>query len=82
MIYVAYIERYEEWDQKMVTANLFVTANTLAEAIHKLSDYYGEEYLERVDIKSFSPDDFLVFKDEDTELFDMVKSKLEPDIIW
>ena len=82
MTYVAYIERYEEWDQKMVAGNLFITANTLTEAIRKLSDYYGEEYLERVDIKSFSPDDFLIFKDENTELFDMVKSALEPDIVW
>lgn len=82
MIYVAYTEHYQEWDNKMSAENLFVTADTLTEAVQKLSNYYGEECLERIDIKSFSPDDFLIFKDEDTELFDMVKSKLEPDIIW
>lgn len=82
MTYVAYIEYYREWDEKMTAANLFITANTLTEAVNKLSSYYGEEYLERIDIKSFSPDDFIIFKDENTELFNAVKSAIEPDIIW
>ena len=82
MIYQIYTEHYQEWDNKMTTANLFIVANTLTEAVQKLSDYYGEECLERIDIKSFSPDDFLIFNNENAELFDMVKSALEPDIIW
>lgn len=82
MIFIVKVEHYEEWDEKIKSSSMFVCADSIVEAVQQVSDYYGENTLESVDVRPFSPDNFLVFTEEDEELFNTVKRHLEGDIIW
>ena len=82
MIFEVKVEHYEEWDQKIKPSFMFVCADSIVEAVQQVSDYYGEKTLESVDVRPFSPDNFLVFNEEDEELFGTVNHHLAEDIIW
>ena len=82
MIYVATIEHYEEWDGKVKPCSMFICADTIVQAVQQVSDYYGEQTIESVEVRPFSPDNFLSFNEEDAELFHTVKHHLEEDIVW
>ena len=82
MIYEVKVEHYEEWDEKMVKSYMFVCADTIVEVAQQVSDYYGEKCLESIEVRPFSPDNFLIFNEEDEELFSIVKHHLEEDIVW
>ena len=82
MIYTVKVEHYEEWDDAVVHASMFVCADTIVEAVQQVSDYYGEKCVESIEVRPFSPDNFLVFTEKDIELFHTVARHLEEDIIW
>ena len=82
MIYVATVEHYEEWDEKMVKSSMFVCADTMVEAVQQVSDYYGEKCLEFIEARPFSPDNFLIFDEKSTDLFTTVKDTLEREVVW
>lgn len=82
MILIVKVEHYEEWDEKVKPSFMFVCADSIVEAVQQVSDCYGGNNLESVDVRPFSPDNFLVFNEEDEELFGIVKHHLEENIIW
>ena len=82
MIYTVKVEHYEEWDDAVVHASMFVCADTIAEAVQQVSDYYGEKCVESIEARPFSPDNFLIFTEKDKELFHTVTRHLEEDIVW
>ena len=69
MIYVATVKHYEEWDDKMITSYMFVSADSIVKAVEQVSNYYGEECLEDITLVSFSPDNFIFVNEEYDELF-------------
>ena len=69
MMYVATVKHYQEWDSKMITSYMFVSADSTVRAVERISDYYGEACLEDITISPFSPDDFLFVNEEFEELF-------------
>ena len=82
MIYEATVEHYEEWDEEMVKSFMFVCADTIAEATQQVSNYYGEKCLESIEVRPFSPDNFLVFDEKNIELFTTVRRTLEKEVVW
>lgn len=82
MIYEVKVEHYEEWDEKMVKSSMFVYADTIVEAVQQASNYYGEKCLESIEVRPFSPDNFLVFEEENTDLFTTVRDTLEREVVW
>ena len=82
MIYVATVEHYEEWDEKMVKSSMFVFADTIVEAVQQVSDYYGEKCLESIEVRPFSPENFLIFDEKSTDLFTTVRDTLEREVVW
>ena len=69
MIYVATVQHYEEWDDKMKTSYMFVCADSIVKAVEQISDYYGENCLEDITLFPFSPDNFIFLDEEYDELF-------------
>ena len=82
MMYEVLIERYHEYNEAMVTNHMFVCANTIKEAVGKVTDYFGEEYVESLSISDFSPDDFLVVDGKDYDLFTRFRDCVAEDIVW
>ena len=82
MIYEVKVEHYEEWDEKMVKSSMFVCADTIVEVAQQVSDYYGEECLESIEVRPFSPDNFLIFDEQNKELFTTVRDTLEREVVW
>lgn len=82
MIYEVKVEHYEEWDEKMVKSSMFVSADTIVEVAQQVSNYYGEKCLESIEVRPFSPDNFLVFDEKNIDLFTTVRDTLERDMVW
>ena len=66
----------------MKTSHMFVFANTSKEAVGKITDYFGEEYVESFSVSAFSPDDFLMVDGKDYNLFTKFRNCVADDIVW
>lgn len=82
MMYVAKVTVYDPDYNKTRTEQLFISGDNYFDVTEKLISYYGENETENIFISIFSPDDFIQFDEEDGDLFNMVKSKLEKKVIW
>lgn len=82
MMYVAKVIVYEPDYNEIRTEQLFISGDNYSDVTEKLVNYYGENETENISISIFSPDDFVQFDEEDSDLFNMVKSKLEKKVIW
>lgn len=82
MIFEVKVEYHEEWDEKIESSSIFVCADSVIKAVQQVSNYYGENILESIDVRPFSPDNFLIFTEEDEELFRIVKHHLEENVVW
>ena len=82
MIFVVELDWYNEDTLGIEPNKLFVFAKTFAEVVERLSEYYGEDEIDRIEIKPFSPDNFLAFSEIDTELFYRVRDQLGEKVIW
>ena len=82
MIYVATVQHYEEWDDKMKTSYMFVCADSTVKAVQQISDYYGENCLEDITLSPFSPDNFLFVGEEFDELFHDFALHAGDNVVW
>lgn len=82
MMYIAKITVYDPDDNDMRKEQLFISGHDYSDVTDKLINYYGENELEDMFISLFSPDDFIVFDEEDKHLFEIVKDKLEKKVVW
>ena len=85
MVYKVVMNWYDDFDKKEKKEGLFLVADSYADAIEKMVNYYGEEDLLDIKINPWSPDDFVKFDldnpDEDW-LFNKVDSDIGKNIIW
>ena len=84
MIYIAHITFYDGTDvlKPPRTVHCFLDADSFCEAMDYTTEFYGEKNIEKVSFEIFGPDRHLEFDDSELELFDKVKSALEPKQIW
>ena len=82
MIFTASVSYYNDDTSNIDTDNLFVCADTLKDVAEKISEYYGEDQIDSLGIGPFSPDNMLVFDEEDESLFYDIKDQLGEKIIW
>ena len=82
MIYVATVKHYEEWDNKMITSYMFVSADSIVKAVEQVSNYYGEECLEDITLAPFSPDNFIFLNEEYDELFHDFALHAGDNVVW
>lgn len=82
MIYVATVKHYEEWDNVIKTAHMFIAAESIVKAVQQISDYYGENCLEDITLAPFSPDNFLFVGDEFDELFHDFALHAGDNVVW
>ena len=80
MFFVAKIDYYEEDSIKHVAT--FVYEDSLSNAVESIAHYFGEGAIEKITIEPFSPDNLLVFYDNDLPIFFEAKEALAKDIIW
>ena len=83
MFFTADVRYYNEAIEKEDLNHLFVCAENLVEAIEQITGWYGEEYIESINITVFSPYDMLIFEsNEDEMLYFKVKDSLGEKVIW
>ena len=83
MLFTAHVRFYDEDSRELELNHLFVFAEDFSDVAYKVSEYYGENNIESVEIQAFSPDEMLVFQtDEEETLFYDVKDSLGEKVIW
>lgn len=84
MFFTADVSFFNEVKEEKLDVNhLFVCAENLVEATEQITGWYGEEFIESIDIAIFSPYDMLVFEsDGDEMLYFNVKDSLGEKVIW
>lgn len=80
MTFAVKVEHYISEEAKVEKSSLFVMAKDMHDVINKMNNYF--ESIESISIEYFSPDDFILFDEEDKHLFEIVKYKLEKKVIW
>lgn len=80
MIFAVKVEHYIPEETEIEKCGLFVTAKDMHDVINKINAYFGKDNIESISMEYFSPDNFLLFSDE--ELYDLVKNKLAKEVIW
>ena len=79
MIFAVKVEHYIPEETKIEKCSLFVTAEDMHDVLDKINSYFDKDSIESISMEYFASDNFLLFSDE--ELYDLVKSKLEKEII-
>lgn len=82
MFYQANITHYDEENGEEYIDKLLICGDTFQSVVKKITDYYGEDQLGVLDIAILGPDDFLVFDEEDTPLYNRVVEQMAKKVIW
>lgn len=82
MFFVAEIDYYEEDSDVIKHVGTFVYEDSLSNAVESIAHYFGEGAIEKITIEPFSPDNLLVFFDNDLSIFFKAKEALAKDILW
>lgn len=85
MIFKAEVRFIDEYDvtEGLKVAWLFVTADTMCEAVSKMSDYFGENDIDKIIIEPISPNELLLFENaEGLEIFNKAVGYLEENSLW
>lgn len=81
-MFVAKIEYYDEYEGKEIVNDIFVSGDSLSDSLSKLINFYGEDSITSVSLAPFNPDGMLIFKENHKELFNIVKTFLEKEVVW
>ena len=63
----------------------FLVAENLCEATNYICDYYGDEFIEKLTLEAFGPDQMLEFDDANVEeyaTFNEIITQLTPKVVW
>ena len=83
MIFNATISFFDEDHPSDVEHNgLFIVCDTFDEAVSHITDYYGEEYINSINIKCISPDSMIIFDEKNEQLYEEVANLIEDNVIW
>ena len=82
MIFKATVEHYQEWNEEMVTDYMFVAAVSIVKAVEQISNYFGENCLDSIQVTPFSPDDFLVLDSKFKGVFDDFALHAGDNVCW
>lgn len=82
MMFTATVNYYNDDTMNVETEHLFVCADTFKGVTEKVSEFYGEDQIDSLEIAPFSPDDMLIFNEEDEDLFYDVRDQLAEQIVW
>lgn len=81
-MYKAKVTFFEELEDKTKTHRLFVSGENYQDALEQITNYYSEDTIESFSLAPFSPDNFIIFEQEQKELFKQVAKTLSDKIIW
>ena len=62
-----------------------LVASSMREAMEYICSYYGEEYVEKVTLEAFGPDQMLEFDEANVEefaTFNEIITQLTPKVVW
>lgn len=83
MVYKAKVEIYKDFDDEKIAENyMFIYAEDYKGALETITDFYGEDLIKAIHLTIFSPDDFIIFGEENKKLFKTVDKTLSKDILW
>lgn len=85
MVFTGKVKFYISAFDKESTESFFISARTYREAVEKITDVYAGE--EEADVQSitlsvFSPEDFIIFEENDEELFKQAIEAAEKSVFW
>lgn len=82
MTYIAKVVWYNDFNATEEKINLFIAGDSYKEVADKLSVHFGEEDILSMEIEPFAPDDFLIFEEQVSDLFDEVVEGIGERVIW
>ena len=82
MVYSVYIKYYDELNTRTRVDSCFVIGESYLDITQQMSTYYGNNCIEEIHIESISPDNFIVFKEEDKDIFTKTKRMILDDVVW
>lgn len=82
MTYIAKVVWYNDLDVREEKINLFISGESYKDVVEKLSVHFGEEDILSMEIEPFAPDDFLIFEEQVSDLFDEVVKGIGERVIW
>lgn len=82
MMFTATVNYYNDDTMGVDSEHLFVCADTFKDVTEKISEFYGEEQIDSLEIAPFSPYDMLIFREKDSSLFYEVKDVLGEEVVW
>ena len=74
MVYASSVRVYDEITGEITSEFGFIYGDTYVDAMNTLVDYYGEEYVDSIEIGVFAPDNFLAFGQYEDEFKEIKKS--------
>lgn len=81
-MYKVHIKFYDDYNSVVVKNYLFVAADGIKNTVEQLEAYYGVNNIEKVTIEPFSPDNMLIFEEDEKELFNIVSNTLSKKVVW
>ena len=85
-VYVRYYNEYAESEDKnengMVEVNCFVAGDTINEVITQMTDYYGEEEIDKITCEAIGPDNFIEFRGKDRKVVAMIENDIKEKVVW
>lgn len=89
MIYSVYVRYYNEYakesdknDYGLVEVNCFVAGETINDVITTMTDYYGENEIDKISCEAISPDNFIEFRGKDRKVFTMIENDIKENVMW
>ena len=84
MIFTGKVKFYISAFDKESTESFFISARNYSEAMGKITEVYGEEEgsVLSVTLSVFSPEDFIIFEENDEELFKQAIEATKKSVFW
>lgn len=89
MIYSVYVRYYNEYakesdknDYGLVEVSCFVAGETINDVITTMTDYYGENEIDKISCEAIGPDNFIEFRGKDRKVFTMIENDIKENVVW
>ena len=82
MMYKAKVNYYEKDECTEVKHFLIISGKNYLDAMEKIVDYYQDDDIESVSLSAIAPEDFIIFEENEKDLFAKVTTSAEGNAGW
>ena len=82
MMYKAMVKYFEKDECVEVKHYLIISGKDYLDAMEKIIDYYQDDNVESVSLSAIAPEDFIIFEENEKNLFTKVANSAEENAGW